>query len=158
MITAVKGDVAFLSGGGAVEIPEGVGAMPHEQEGAAGYAFTGRAPDGRRYGLFVPDGWPAYPATLTYHLGKIAEKVKGPPSAREDPFTALGCRERLVVDHCEMCPACGRREEYQCDCPRAEKVCPAGHRWHWCAVHDRLAFGASAHPPAGCSCDAEIVP
>jgi hypothetical protein len=53
-----------------------------------------------------------------------------------------------------LCPVCGQHYAMRCRCFLAHMVCPAGHEWYRCLVHDRVVIGKADHAKGmdECSC------
>ena len=50
------------------------------------------------------------------------------------------------------CPVCGKEAELVARCMRRHSVCPDGHEWHMCLVHNVKVLGDSNLPYNQCSC------
>ena len=56
------------------------------------------------------------------------------------------------------CPVCGKEAELHCKCPLGDSICPEGHEWHRCLLHDKVLIGPSDHSKGTMDCHCEDKP
>lgn len=83
---------------------------------------------------------------------RLVKNVKVKQVEDEDVFFSYSVDEK--GDHMDKCPTCDEMYATQCRCPKSDRTCPSGHKWHRCTVHNVVVMGHSDHskPTFDCTC------